>query len=281
MQLQPIEKRSGLTPKEFREEYLLPSRPVVFRDLAADWPATEKWTFDYLKQHYGHLEVPLFGNDFHKAGKGYMAPKVHMRFGDYLDLIQAGPTELRMFLYNIFQHAPEMVKDIKIPTITDGFVKEYPFMFFGGQDAVVSLHYDIDCSSVFLTQFQTRKRVVLFGPDQSPYLYQHPFTVQSHMNVLNPDYERYPAFKNAQGWDTTLEHGETIFIPSTFWHFIHYVDGGFSIALRSNDNMFTRLRGLWNIARHFAIDKGMNKVLGPRWKHWKEEKAEERAMALV
>lgn len=281
MQLQPIEKRSGLTPEEFRKQYLLPSRPVVFRDLAADWPATDKWTFDYLKKNYGHLKVPLFGNDFHNAGKGYMAPKIHMPFGEYLDLIQEGPTELRMFLYNIFQHAPDMVKDIKIPTITDGFVKEYPFMFFGGQDAVVSLHYDIDCSSVFLTQFQTRKRVVLFAPDQSPYLYQHPFTVQSHMNVLKPDYEHYPAFKNAQGWDTTLEHGETLFIPSMYWHFIQYVDGGFSIALRSNDSIYTRLRGLWNIARHFAIDKGMNKVLGPRWKHWKEEKAEERAMELV
>ena len=186
-----------------------------------------------------------------------------------------------MFLYNIFQHVPDMVKDIKMPTITDGFVQEYPFMFFGGQDAVVSLHYDIDCSSVFLTQFQTRKRVVLFSPDQSPYLYQHPFTVQSHMNVLKPDYENYPAFKNAQGWDTTLEHGETLFIPSMYWHFIQYVDGGFSIALRSNDSVYTRLRGLWNIARHFAIDKGMNRVLGPRWKHWKEEKAEERAMELV
>ena len=203
MKLQPIEKRSGLTPEEFREQYLLPGKPVVFKDLAAQWPATQKWTFEYLKKHYGQLNVPLFGNDFHDAGKGYMAPKIHMPFGDYLELIQAGPTELRMFLFNIFQHAPDLVKDVQIPTITDGFVKEYPFMFFGGQDAVVNLHYDIDCSSVFLTQFQTRKRVVLFAPDQSPYLYQHPFTVQSHVNVLQPDYERYPAFRKAQGWDTT------------------------------------------------------------------------------
>ncbi len=279
MQLQPIEKRSGITPEEFREQYLLPGRPVVFRDLAADWPATQKWTFNYLKKNYGQLKVPLFGNDFHDAGKGYMSPKVHMPFAEYLDLIQAGPTDLRMFLYNIFLHAPELVNDVKMPTIMPGFVKEYPFMFFGGQGAVVKLHYDIDCSSVFLTQFQTRKRVTLFAPDQSRYLYQHPFTVQSHVDVLNPDYEKYPAFKKAVGWDTVLEHGETVFIPSTFWHFIQYVDGGFSISLRANDSVFTRIRGLSNIARHFVVDKGMNKLLGPKWKHWKEVKAEERAMA--
>jgi len=80
MLLLPIEKRTGLTAKEFQKQYLLPQRPVVY--LAADWPATHKWTFGYLKQKYGHLEVPLFGNDFHQSGKGYMNPKLRMPFGE-------------------------------------------------------------------------------------------------------------------------------------------------------------------------------------------------------
>jgi hypothetical protein len=281
MKLEQIEKRSGLTREEFIENYLIPSKPVVFKDLVADWPATQKWTFDYLKQKYGHISVPLFGNDFHKPGKDYMKPKMHKPFGDYLDMIQAGPTELRMFLFNIFKHAPELVHDVKTPTIMDGFVKEYPFMFFGGKDAVVNLHYDIDCSSVFLSQFLTRKRVILFAPDQSRYLYQHPFTVQAPVNVLKPDYEKHPAFRNAQGYDTIIEHGETVFIPSTFWHFIHYVDGGFGIALRANNNVSTQLRGLWNISRHFVVDKGMNLALGAKWKSWKEHIAERRAMEAL
>lgn len=273
MTLQTIEKKSGITAEVFQKNYLTSHTPVVFKDLAHSWPATSKWTFDYLKTHYGHLIVPLYGNDFHKPGKNYMVPTVKMPFGDYLDLIQAGPCELRMFLYNIMQHAPEMANDVHIPTVMKGFVKEYPFMFFGGQDAVVNLHYDIDCASVFLTQFLTRKRVILFGPEQSKLLYQHPFTVQSHVNVLKPDFDKFPAARYLQGYETTLEHGETIYIPSTYWHFIHYVDGGFGISLRAHENFATKMRGVSNISRHLVVDKGMNALIGADWKNWKEKQS--------
>lgn len=278
MNLQPIEKRDGLDRSAFQKEYHQFQRPVVFKDLASDWPAVEKWTFEWLKEHYGHIEVPLYGSDFREPGKNYMVPKIHMRFGEYLDMIQAGPTEYRMFLFNIFEHAPELTEDFSFPTIMNGFAKKHPFMFFGGQGARVDLHYDIDCSSVFLTQFQTRKRVVLFAPDQSKYLYQHPFTVQSQMDVDNPDYQRFPAFKKAQGFETILQHGETLYIPSGYWHYIEYIDGGYSISLRANDALATRAQGLVNIAQHFLVDKGMNVLLGPRWKKWKEDTAVRRAL---
>ena len=39
MQLIPIERRTGLTRDEFIEQYLKPKKPVVFTDLAKDWPA--------------------------------------------------------------------------------------------------------------------------------------------------------------------------------------------------------------------------------------------------
>lgn len=285
MEFQPIEKRAGITREIFQREYLRPNKPVVFKDLAKDWPATNKWSFDWLKENYGHLDVPLIGPDYHKPGPNYMKSKITKKFGDYLDMIRKDePCELRLFLWNIFSHAPELVNDFQFPTIMEGWAKKYPFMFFGGQGAEVNLHYDIDCSNVFLTQFQTRKRVVLFAPEQSPLLYQHPFTVQSHADVNNPDFERWPALKKLKGYEVILEHGETLFMPSLYWHYIEYVDGGYSISLRSNDRISTKVRGLWNITRHQFVDKGMNKVLGARWKNWKEEtavrKAEE-AMATV
>ena len=150
-------------------------------------------------------------------------------------------------------------------------------MFFGGAGAVTNLHYDIDCSNVFHTHFWTRKHIVLFDQAQSPFLYQHPYTVQSHVNPLQPDYDKYPALLKAVGHETILYHGETLFIPSMWWHYIVYMDGGYSISLRSRDSIATQAKGLWNIARHFVIDKGMNAVMGPRWKTWKEEQSRKRA----
>ncbi len=277
MKLQPIEKREGLTSEEFREEYLLPRKPVIFKDLIKDWPATEKWTFDWFRKNYGHLEVPLFGNDFHDAGKHYMTSKRKMKFGDYLTLIENEPTELRMFLYNLFDHAPELVNDFNMPNIINGWNKRYYYMFFGGQGSSVNLHYDIDCSHVFLSQFQTRKKVYLFAPDQGELLYHQPFTVKSQMDVNNPDYEKYPALKYVEGLTGTLEHGETLFMPSQYWHHMEYIEGGFGLALRAYTDWTMLAGAAKNLATHFVIDKGLNQLMGEKWSHWKKEKARENA----
>ena len=276
MELQPIERRTGLTRREFEEEYLNKNKPVIFTDLVKDWPATEKWTFDFFKQEHGDIKVPIYDNNFRKAGKGYLTPTKEMRFGDYLDLIQSEPTELRMFLFNIFKHAPELAKDFSMPTITDGWLKSLPFMFFGGETSKVDLHYDLDCATVFITQFQTRKKVILFAPDQSPYLYQHPFTVQSSVMLDNPDFDKHPALKRARGFETVLTHGETLYMPSLYWHYMYYMDGGYSLSLRTHSN-YTRMRGAWNVSRHFLVDKSMNMLLGTRWSDIKENMARRKA----
>ena len=237
----------------------------------------KKWTFDFFRDNYGQLEVPVIGPDYHKPGPTYMKAGLTMKFGEYLDLIQKGPTDYRIFLWNVLDHAKELTADVSNPTICDGWVDNYPFMFFGGTGAVTSLHYDIDCSHVFHTHFWTRKHIVLFDQDQNPFLYQHPFTVQSHVNPLKPDFAKYPALQKATGHETILQHGETLFIPSMWWHHIEYMEGGYSISLRSRDSVLTLAKGLWNIARHFVIDKGMNAAMGPGWKKWKEEQAQKRA----
>jgi len=280
MKLQPIERRTNLSGREFEEEYLKKNKPVVFTDLVKDWPATDKWTFDYLRSTYGHIDVPLYDNDFRKAGKDYLTPRKKMKFGDYLTLIQSEPTELRMFLFNIFKYAPELTNDFSMPNVTDGWLKNMPFMFFGGEGSKVDLHYDLDCAAVFLTQFQTRKKVILFAPEQKPYLYQHPFTVQSSAMLDNPDYKMHPALKIAEGYETVLEHGETVFMPRLWWHYIYYVDGGFSLSLRRH-TAYTKVRGAFSVSRHFLVDKSMNALLGDRWSNYKDRLAKKRAETLL
>jgi len=281
MTLKPIDKRTKLTREEFIENYLKPKRPVIFTDLVKDWPAARKWSFEWLQANHGNLEVPLIDKNYHDPKKYFQIAKT-MKFGQYLDLIKSNkPVDLRIFLFDIFKKIPELGDDIRYPTIMDGFIKNYKFVFFGGRDSVTSLHYDMDCSNVFLTQFQTRKKIILFSPEESKRLYHHPFTVMSHFDPENPDFDKFPAAKKLTGYEATIEHGETVFMPSLWWHHIRYIDGGFSLALRANDSMFTFVKGGYNIVRHQIIDRGMTKLLGEKWKNWKEEKAAERALEVL
>lgn len=277
MILQDIERRSGLTPESFAAEYLKPLKPVVFTDLMDVWPAKEKWTVEFFKSKYGHLEVPVYSANYSKPGKGYMEPDKVMSFKEFLEVLESGPTDLRMFLFNIFRHAPELCQDFSTHTIMSGFIKQFPFMFFGGQGSHVALHYDIDMAHVFLNQIYGRKRVVLFSHDQSRNLYQHPYTVASYIDVNNPDYEKYPALKLVKGYDVMLQPGETLFMPSGYWHYIEYTDFGYSISLRALSTVTRRVRGLYNIATHFIVDKGMNRIMGPKWREIKSNLAKKRA----
>jgi len=185
---------------------------------------------------------------------------------------------LRLFLYNIFNHVPELSADYKVPDITSGFYKEFPYTFFGGKGAKVGMHYDMDLSHVFLTQFEGRKRIVLFPPECSEALYKLPFSVASYVDVDNPDYERYPALKNAKGYECILNPGETLFMPSGYWHYITYLDAGFSMSQRGHNAFFKRIHGLCNIATHYVVDKGMNRIVGNSWSKWKQEVAKKRGL---
>jgi hypothetical protein len=42
-----------------------------------------------------------------------------------------------------------------------------------------------------------------------------------------------------------------------------------------------RARGVFNIARHFVVDKGMNTIMGERWMDMKKQMARRRAEDLL
>lgn len=280
MILQEIERRSGLTAQEFQEEYLKKNKPVVFTDLTKNWAALNKWSADFFKTSYGGIQVPVFSSNYSKPGKGYMSSDREMPFKDFLEITEKGNTDLRLFLFDIFKHAPELKNDFQFPEVMSGFLKRFPLMFFGGEGAEVTMHYDIDCANVFLTQFVGNKRVILFPPEESQKIYHHPFTVKSLISPEKPDYEKFPALKNVKGYETILKHGETLFMPTRYWHYMHYLDFSFGLALRSQNNMASRSRGAFNFAAHFIVDKGLNLIAPKQWHNWKEAKAYEYAKAF-
>jgi hypothetical protein len=279
--LTEVEKVTGLNKSQFAEQYLRPLKPVVFTDLMDNWKGKALWTPEYFKQAHGHIQVPVISPNYSKPGKNYMSAEKTMSFGEYITLLQRGPMQYRIFLFNIFKHVPELMNHFSLPTIMDGFFNDFPYMFFGGQGASTAMHYDIDLSHVFLNQIHGRKRVVLFSPDQSKNIYKLPYSVASYVDVNKPDYIKYPALANAQGYEVVLNPGETLFMPSGYWHYIEYVDGGYSISLRANESYTRRAKGAVNIAKHFVVDKGMNRLMGNRWKTMKENIAQKRAKQSV
>jgi hypothetical protein len=279
MQLTPAPRQDNITSKAFREEFLSENKPLIFRSFAKDWPAIERWNFDYLKEKYGHVNVPLYLNAFAENGGNYLAPERTVPFAEYIDMLQNSDSRYRMFLFNILKNMPGLCDDFFFPDYASHFVKSNPFVFFGNAGSSVDAHFDADLSHVFLTHFGGKKTVMLFSPKYNEALYRHPLTVSTNVDIGQPDFERYPALRHIEGYLCHLIPGDTLFIPSGWWHYIRYDEASFSLSLRAlSDNWLTRAKGLLNIAKLLLVDKNITRMMGgKRWYAKKERWAKRRA----
>ena len=257
-------------------------KPLVITGLSKQWPAFDKWNWDFFKSIVGNVEVGLYNNVKSDAYTPINTADDYMKFGDYIDMILKGPVGLRIFLFNIFEHAPRITSDFEWPEhLMKGFVKRYPMLFVGGKGSVTHMHFDIDLSHIMHSQFGGRKRVLLFPFEEQHKLYRKPWEVLSFVNFEHYfdarnnklELDRYPALRLAKGYEVILDHGDTLFMPAGYWHHMEYLDNGFAMSLRALQTSLTgKLKGAWYLLGMRNIDTLMKKTAPEWWYNMKKEK---------
>lgn len=279
--LKPIDVVDDISKEDFYEKYLKPRRPVVIKNMAKKWPAYQKWTMEYMKEVVGDVEVPLYDSSKADPSAPINASAAQMKFGDYIDLIQKEPTDLRIFLFDPIKYAPKLLEDYISPKeLMGGFLDKYPNMFFGGKGSVTFLHFDIDMAHIFHTHFNGRKHVLLFDYKWRERLYQIPYATYAleDYDIENPDFTKFPALDGVEGIECFLEHGDTLFMPTGWWHWMKYLDGSFSISLRAWDKSWAvKAHSLWNLTVQRKFDDIMKSNFKKRYMDWKEKVAIKRA----
>lgn len=279
--LRPVDVVESISPVDFKNLYLDKRRPLVIKGMTKNWPAREKWTPEYLKKVVGDQVVPLYDNAKADPSKPINTAAAEMSFSDYIDLIRSQPTELRIFFFNIFKKAPQLLNDIVLPKdLMGGFLESMPAMFFGGSNSVTFLHYDIDLPHIFHTHFGGRKHVILFENKWKRRLYRVPNTTYAleDYDVAKPDTERFPALKGVEGYEVFLEHGDTLFMPTGYWHWMKYLDGSFSLSLRAWDaSLWRKAASVYNLAVKGGLDSLMKMTFKSRYAVYRESLAIKRA----
>lgn len=279
LDLQDIPRVKSITKADFLERFFKPQKPVVIENFIEDWPAYKKWNLDYIKQVSGNIDVPLYDDRPVDYKEGFNEPHATMKMGDYIDLLKREPTKLRIFLWNILKEIPQLQKDFRFPDFGLRLMKGLPMLFFGGRDSYTFMHYDIDLANIFHFHFDGKKECILFDQEQTKYLYKVPHSLISREDIdfKNPDFKKWPALKKAKGYVTQLNHGEVLYMPEGYWHYMRYITPGFSMSLRAlarNPKNFSK--AIYNVVvmRHF--DMLMRKLKGQKWIDWKNSKAIER-----
>lgn len=238
-----IERCSGLSDKEFYNTYVKNSIPVIVTD-KGEWTSSEKFTPEYFKSNYNHLTKTV-------DDKTYSLSEI-------IDLCIESTPENKAPYPNIydarydfpesFGGLPEIVwgkpNRLNSRLLANFFAKhtDKHELFFGGKGCSFPiLHFDWLGVHSQITQILGEKDVILYSPDQTPYFYpdkRHHH--HSPVNIMDPDYEKFPLFKNAKAIKTTLKPGETLFIPAGWWHTTYMHNFNITLAI-SHVNSFN-----WN-----------------------------------
>tara|TARA_R110000765_G_scaffold175859_1_gene280779 strand:- start:433 stop:1305 length:873 start_codon:yes stop_codon:yes gene_type:complete len=276
LNLADIPRVSYITKDDFIEHYFKPQKPVVLERAIEDWPAFDKWNLDYMKKIAGDKIVPLYDNRPVQHKDGFNEPHAKMKMADYVDLLKNEPTKYRIFLWNILKEVPALQKDYTFPDFGLKLLKGLPMLFFGGKDSYTFMHYDIDLANIFHFHFDGEKEVVLFPQSETKNLYKVPHSLITHESIdfSNPDYEKWPILERASGYKTILSHGEVLYMPEGYWHYMKYNSPGFSMSLRAiARNPKNLAKASYNILIMRYYDVLMRKLKGQDWIDWKNKKA--------
>ena len=231
-----VERKSDVSRAEFLREYYSINRPVILTGLMQNWKALSLWTPEYLKARYGSETVEI--TDDRDSDPNYdLNIENHNRkvlFGDFVDMVTKGGESNDYYLIARNHALKEqglrgLLEDIEtFPEYLNGKTAENIRLWFGPAGAVTQLH--CDSTNVLMAQIYGRKRIKLIPSNQLQLVYSVR-GAYSQVDCENPDYEKYPLFKEATIIDLLLEPGEVLFIPVGWWHHVRSLDISLSLSM--------------------------------------------------
>jgi hypothetical protein len=242
-----IDRRSELSREQFEREYLYPLKPVIVTDGIAHWGALGKWSPQFFKTTYGSIVVEVDGES--------------MTLAELIDRVEASTAdEPAPYLRNqaLADWPAELSADVfPMPDCTrpnwlesrffpSGRSLSSPEVYIGGHGAHFPvLHYDGLHTHAFLMQLYGDKEYIALAPDQAQFLYPRVGLDSNKSridNVLAPDLERFPLLEQAEGVRFQLHPGETLFVPSGWWHTARILNPSVTVSIngvnRSNAGAF-------------------------------------------
>lgn len=235
-------------PGTVPDEIYSSAEPLILRGLVKEWRLTQiglssdAQAVEYLKSHYNGASTLICFGDPSIKGRLFYDHDVKKlnyetrrgRIDEALDFIlnssgDEEPPACYVASNRIDTHFGAEFResnDVIFPHLAVDPQKPPIASIWIGNRITASCHYDapdnIACCAV------GRRRFTLFPPDQIYNLYPGPLEPTpggqaiSMVDFNNPDYEKYPCFKDAMAVAqcAELEAGDALFIPSMWWHHV-------------------------------------------------------------
>jgi Cupin-like domain len=227
----------------FEGKYLDREIPAIIIDALSDWKAVNAWSPEYLASVLKDKQTVIavstedrfnYSSSENVDGDALQYQCETLDFIDAISkILNSNATDERYYVMqtSIPDKFPELLPDIKSPKWIESNEAAIN-LWFGTANNVTPLHYDQ--SNNFFAQVYGRKRVTLFDPLQTEFLYPYPMSSTmnhlSFVDIENPDLIRYPEYRKAQPMECILEPGELLYLPAYWWHQVRSLDVSISVS---------------------------------------------------
>ncbi|RZL50963.1 MAG: hypothetical protein EOP00_01675 [Pedobacter sp.] len=218
-----IEKKDAISYEEFVENHLKPRIPVVFKNASSVWKDNKLFSPDFFRENFGDYKTFSGGKEYSITEILEITEKSTAENPAPYPIVFEVPKQIPELLPYIEPMDMEYAKPnwFKSNIFPYGKFGKSVHLFIGGKGNQYTLHKDLYHTNAWITQLYGPKKFVVFPGDQDELLYNGPkpyANFLSPVNILNPDYEKYPKYKDATPIEIVVEQGETIFVPNGVWH---------------------------------------------------------------
>lgn len=199
--------RNG-SPEDFYRKFVRTPQPVVLRGYALQTEAVKKWSFDYLLDKCGEVEVNLNSRDNDWPGKlkEVRDPNIYCANAD-------AP----------FKAFPELAEDLSIPKLQPYLKRRNTWnQLFIGRKATGSGYH---CAGIwnFFFMVEGRKKWTFVDPEYTWMLYPSMTAAAlAYASLVSfpdqADLSHYRLYKYCPRFSVTLESGDVLFNPPWWWH---------------------------------------------------------------
>ena len=263
MLVMEVTRVDNISQEEFMTEFYNPGIPVIFTNASSVWQAKTLLTPEWLVKEFGDRTTEV-------SGKAYT-----MR--ELVALVQNSTTENPApypCIFNIPGTLPELlplVQPLDLNYAKPNWLNNRLFklgywgsateLFIGGPGGKFPyLHLDFYHLNAWITQLYGEKQFTVFPRGQEHLLYPKPDNSwQSELNLFEPDYEKYPLFKEATPIRFTVGPGETLFIPAGTWHSAYSTTQTISVAFDqlNRKNYPDFLQDVWEFKKRQSTIKAV------------------------
>ena len=241
-----------LTYDRFIAEHWKPGVPLVFTDASKVWQANGTFCPEWFRKNYGDRHTDVNGTDY--------------SMNEILDLVEGKdmsrpvPYPCKFHVNTQLPEVMTMLTPLSLNYAKPNWLQSPMFargnwggaieLFIGGPGGKFPyIHLDYYHLSAWINQLYGHKQFTVWPRGQEKYLYRDPNDPWKSLIVdhENPDYEKFPLYRNATPITFTVGPGETLFIPFGIWHTAKSLEPTMSIAfdLLNGQNFPLFLKDVW------------------------------------